>query len=64
VKKVKEKQAASNNAMNVELTKDTAPTADDTMIEHLKQLLPSNVKGKQPCDCKCCTLMSSIISTS
>ena len=41
--------------MNIELTEDTAPTADDATIEHLKQLLPSNVEGKQSCDCKCCT---------
>ena len=41
--------------MNIELTEDTAPTADDATIEHLKQLLPSDVEGKQSCDCECCT---------
>ena len=54
-KKAKAKQPASNDAMNIELTEDTAPTADDATIEHLKQLLPSDVEGKQSCDCECCT---------
>ena len=54
-KKAKAKQPASNDTMNIELTEDTAPTADDATIEHLKQLLPSNIKGMQSCNCKCCT---------
>ena len=54
-KKAKAKQPALNNAMNIELTEDTAPTADDATIECLKQLLPSNIEGKQSCNCKCCT---------
>ena len=54
-KKAKAKQPALNDAMNIKLTEDTALTADDATIECLKQLFPFNIKGKQSCNCKCCT---------